>query len=61
MKNKNEPYTKRVTVYEYHCPYCHKRLTGDGSVVFPFKCKCGVWERKLEDNNKWELIKNDNE
>lgn len=27
-----------------HCPSCKERLRGNNSILFPYRCSCGVWK-----------------
>lgn len=56
-QKKSEPYYKRIEVVKLHCPICNQCMTGDGSIVLPYQCKCGVWKAKLENVEiTWSLI-----
>jgi len=35
---------KRVKVAMPHCPICKKQLSGDNSLILPYRCDCGEWE-----------------
>jgi ribosomal protein L37AE/L43A len=37
---------KKVSIYKEHCPVCKETLRGNGSVVLPWECSCGVWKFK---------------
>ena len=35
---------KRVHMSMAHCPRCNETMTGNGSMVMPYRCKCGEWQ-----------------
>ncbi len=35
---------KRATVTIPFCSVCESEILGNGSMITPYKCKCGVWE-----------------
>jgi hypothetical protein len=35
---------KMVKVPIPHCGKCKAQLTGNGSIISPYECSCGVWE-----------------
>ena len=39
-----KPTYKIKRVYVPCCPQCGERLSGNGSQVLPYRCKCGEWE-----------------
>lgn len=39
-----------------HCRECGNELEGNGSVVFPYACECGIWEFNPEKED-WKLKK----
>lgn len=45
---------KSIKVPTAHCSICGERLFGNGSLLTPYQCKCGVWETK-DWNNPSEL------
>lgn len=38
------PEYKRVNVFAPHCPVCKQQLSGNNSIMFPYKCECGTWD-----------------
>ncbi len=49
--NKLRPEYKIVKQREPHCPLCKERLSGNNSIVMPYKCSCGTWIQSLIDFN----------
>lgn len=35
---------KRIKTLQPHCGDCGERLSGNGSIVLPYQCSCGIWE-----------------
>lgn len=54
-----KPIYKKITVVVEHCPVCNKKLTGNGSVTFPWQCDCGKWEAvpKYPWDGEFQIIK----
>ena len=50
-----KPTYKQVKIMKPHCPKCKEMLSGDNSISFPYKCKCGVWE--TEDGFDFKIKK----
>ena len=44
MKNR-QPIYKQVKRVKAHCPVCGGMLSGNNSIILPYECSCGVWER----------------
>ncbi|MCF7836008.1 MAG: hypothetical protein K9M15_02710 [Candidatus Marinimicrobia bacterium] len=38
------PVYKKVKVWKKHCPKCKQILTGNGSMMLPYQCECGIWD-----------------
>lgn len=34
-----------------HCNVCGEQLRGNGSVIIPYRCKCGEWEWDFVNSN----------
>lgn len=49
MYSKNVIYKKR-TVSDKYCVDCKTFLTGNGSLVYPHKCDCGVYVYDWKDS-----------
>ncbi len=32
-----------------HCPICKKMLSGNNSMILPYKCLCGIWKQNIAD------------
>jgi tRNA(Ile2) C34 agmatinyltransferase TiaS len=41
-KNKMKLIYKKVKVVLPHCPVCKEQLRGNGSMVLPYRCACGI-------------------
>jgi tRNA(Ile2) C34 agmatinyltransferase TiaS len=39
-----KPEYRKVKVLKPHCPVCKQMLYGEGSMILPYKCKCGTWK-----------------
>lgn len=39
-----QPVWKRIKMLEPHCPICKQHLTGNNSMMHPYKCECGEWQ-----------------
>ena len=39
---------KQRKVWSMFCNKCKEFLTGNGSVILPYQCKCGKWEYDRE-------------
>ncbi|QGH73348.1 MAG: zinc-ribbon protein [Siphoviridae sp. cttb18] len=39
-----QPVYKRVKMLMPHCPVCKEQLSGNNSMVSPYRCSCGEWE-----------------
>lgn len=46
-----KPQYKQVKVIKPHCTICGERLKGNGSIILPYNCLCGVWEWKHRDSD----------
>lgn len=46
---------KAHSVRDPFCTLCNTFLSGDGSMVLPYKCECGTYEYDWHDN-KLKLI-----
>lgn len=44
---------KRVE-YVRVCPRCDEELSGNGSQLLPYTCKCGIWQYRWMEAD-WEL------
>ena len=49
--NKLFPKYKFVRERKPHCPNCSERLEGNNSMIFPYKCSCGTWHRKMGESH----------
>lgn len=45
------PIYKKVSIAMPHCPKCKEQLSGNNSIVLPWRCACGVWE-----SNKYPFL-----
>ena len=43
-----KPIYKRIKVSQPFCSICKDRITGNGSMVLPYKCSCGKWRLDIE-------------
>lgn len=43
MINVKEVIRKKRSVYDEYCTVCEEFLSGDGSIVRPWKCGCGEY------------------
>jgi hypothetical protein len=41
------PKYKKVKVLMPHCHICKEQLTGNNSIVSPWKCSCGTWKYNI--------------
>ena len=32
-----------------HCSVCKEQLSGDNSIISPYRCKCGTWQIRWGD------------
>jgi len=46
---------KKVRIEKEHCGDCGEMMWGDGSMVNPYTCPCGTWERDIRSPS--DLIK----
>lgn len=46
-----QPIYKKHQVIDLFCPNCNEFIKGNGSICYPYKCICGVWERDWDDND----------
>lgn len=44
------PVYKKVKMLMPHCSHCKEMLRGNGSIISPYECKCGVWEYDYLNN-----------
>jgi len=42
---------KRVRRVVPWCDKCQSEITGNGSIIFPYKCNCGEWVYDPEKND----------
>ncbi len=47
-------YTQTQTLFP-HCSECKERLSGNGSIVTPYKCRCGIWQYDWLSQEYWVL------
>lgn len=50
---------KRHQILDLYCPNCNKFLSGNGSVMSPYTCQCGEWERDWETLDYYLSKKNE--
>ncbi len=48
---------KKIRVSVPFCPICDEQLQGSNSLAFPYKCKCGIWKRDMNNVTEWNLVK----
>ncbi len=46
---------KKVKIAMPHCGDCGEQLSGNNSIAFPYKCKCGEWEMSWPDYTEYQL------
>lgn len=46
---------KQVKTLVEHCGDCGERLSGNNSLVLPYKCKCGIWKWSFS-SSEWEIV-----
>lgn len=44
---------KRIKKTVPYCKKCNREITGDGSMISPYRCNCGVY---IYDNNRKDYI-----
>lgn len=42
------PEYKLVKELKPFCPICKERLSGENSIILPYKCSCGIWKQDYE-------------
>lgn len=47
MSDEVRPVWKMVKERRPFCPVCEKRLSGNNSIVSPYKCDCGIWRYNI--------------
>jgi len=52
------PKWKKIPLLHPHCPICGEPLSGNNSVISPYKCSCGEWESKwnIEGDGTYEFV-----
>ncbi len=43
------PEYKLVKDRKPHCPICKEMLSGNNSMLLPYKCSCGTWKQNTAD------------
>lgn len=46
---------KRVKMQMPHCPICGEQLTGNNSIVNPYRCSCGIWKSNFQNPMEYEV------
>ena len=49
------PDYKRVKILMPHCPKCKEQLSGNNSIITPWKCSCGTWKMELTNQGDYEV------
>jgi len=52
---KIKPIFKQVKVEKLACSKCEDILQGNGSIVLPYYCRCGIWE--YDEKEKGYILK----
>ena len=58
IKGDSMNYRSEKTLVPY-CDDCDNRIIGNGSLILPYKCKCGIWE--YDEAQHDYVLKKDNE
>lgn len=48
---------RRVKMLVPYCPECNQNLSGNNSVIFPYKCDCGELHNSFENPFEYEIVK----
>lgn len=48
------PVYKTIKTVWPHCPVCREALSGDESMMRPWRCKCGRWELVQKENGEYD-------
>jgi hypothetical protein len=48
---------KRVKVLMPFCSVCKEQLSGDNSIILPYKCFCGEWQSTWENPHYFTIKK----
>ncbi len=51
-----QPFYKKVSKFEPHCPLCKKELRGENSMLLPYQCDCGIWKSSFTSPNEYKII-----
>lgn len=47
---------KKIKKLVPYCEYCKSEIHGDGNMIRPYNCKCGLWEYDTKKND-YMLVK----
>lgn len=47
---------KKVKVAMPHCPDCGEQLSGNNSMMSPYRCRCGVWKSSWEEHFIFNVV-----
>lgn len=47
---------KKIKQVVAHCGDCGEQLLGNGSIISPYRCGCGVWTQEIGDPSTYILI-----
>lgn len=50
-----KPEYKKVKTLQPHCPECGEMLSGNNSLVLPWKCSCGTWKSDIMNPTDYEI------
>lgn len=53
-----QPVYKRVKELKPHCPDCKEKLSGNNSIIQPYRCSCGEWHVDLTKRGAVSFIVN---
>ncbi len=45
---------KTIKKSVYWCNKCNTEIAGNGSIITPYKCKCGTYEY-IDTDDRWEM------
>lgn len=48
---------KRIKMYAPHCGECKEQLFGDGSLLLPYRYRCGTWKNSWKTPMDYTLVK----
>lgn len=37
------------------CPTCKEKLQGDNSMMFPYRCSCGIWKSNWINPTEYQI------